>query len=251
MLSLIVTSYQSESLIAGFSYWIYPIIEKFDKIVIVDDASTDLSQNLLQNNFINFENVKLIFREINSGRPSVPRNQGLASLSDIGRVVFLDIDDRLPYHYIDFLCSLNNDSVCYSGVKFVCDIENFNPCFLIDFRISRHITSSQLSCKNHIVFSGSSLPVSTAKKHIFKNLPLEDWMYWQEVINEDNLVFKRLLNVPIAYDGKLSLSPRKYRQILRVYKKISYRILFYFFGFLRLKFEERRLKDIMKNLKIT
>ena len=228
----------------GFQDWLIPIVTQFEKIVLVDDYSTDTSAEYLSALERNFDNIEVVFRNENSGRPSLPRNDGLARLPSVGRVIFLDIDDRIPYSYINFLKKANSEDG-YSGVKYVTDVSDFDPTIRCSFDRKRIISARQLSRKNHIVFSGSSLPLSAAKTVKFINSPLEDWLYWQAIVR-DGLRFSRLLTVPVAYNNDITLSPNKFRQIRRVYRHLGFGLLVYFAEVLRIKFEELSLAIVLR-----
>jgi glycosyltransferase involved in cell wall biosynthesis len=241
MLSLIVTCYQSESELTSFFEWLAPVSPKFEKIVIVDDGSTDSTAMWLLHYSHVFENLEVIMRDENSGRPSLPRNLALACVPAESRVVFLDIDDRLPYGYVDFLlCAEVGD--CFSGVKLVCDPHVFDPRARIPSFRRRIVTKGSLEFKNQIVFSGASLPAWYAKQVLFLDEPLEDWSYWRQIANIEGIRFVRLLDVPIAYNSVITLSPRKMKQLKRVYSQISWGMALYFIQTIRLKFEERSLR---------
>lgn len=73
------------------------------EVIVVDDASTDRTVEVIQSYG---DRVRLIQREVNSGLPAVPRNQGIR-LARGEYIAFLDSDDRwLPdktKRQVDFL----------------------------------------------------------------------------------------------------------------------------------------------------
>lgn len=93
-----------------------------DEIIVVDDASTDDSANIV-NDFISRHpqsNVRLIKHDRNTGNVGGPRNTGIAA-TDAEFIVCLDSDDLLELTYIETLYNVINGhhelGVVYSGVQ--------------------------------------------------------------------------------------------------------------------------------------
>lgn len=63
-----------------------------DEIIVVDDASTDATVDILRTLSAGDSRIRLVQRSINSGRPAVPRNDAL-TLARTEFVAFLDADD--------------------------------------------------------------------------------------------------------------------------------------------------------------
>jgi glycosyltransferase involved in cell wall biosynthesis len=205
-LFLAVSTFNCGSEIPAFERWLSPVSGFFEKIVIVDDGSSDDTILHLQGLKRRVKNLSVILRKRNSGRPSLPRNDALRALPTNGRVVFLDVDDRLPYSYLEMLKSTTNGKI-YSGVKYACKTVEFDPNVNCNFSSGRLVQEKHLRFKNHITFSGSSLPLETAKSYEFINEPLEDWVYWQQISADGHTIF-RLTGVPIGFNSDMGLSPR-------------------------------------------
>lgn len=250
-LGLIVTSYNSSHVCLRFCSWLLQFASYFQRIVIVDDCSDDESFETLVAQLSHIDSVVFSRLDSNTGRPSIPRNTGLTLMSGVDRIVFLDIDDLLTESYLKFLLSteVGKTQNIYSGVKVPLSGGLFCANYPSDFSISRDITVEELAYKNHVVFSGASIPANLAPEHEFENCPLEDWLFWRAIGSNQNFsgVFYRLLDVPVGYDAGPSLSPAKSKQLARVHKHLSVLgLIRYFLGTMRLKYEEfgirRRLR---------
>lgn len=105
LFSIIVTSYNNEDKIerAIDSILNQSLDKKYYEIIIVDDHSTDNTQNLIQN--YEAKNIKFIILDENSGGPSKPRNIGIEEATG-QYIYFLDADDYLA---TDILARIAND----------------------------------------------------------------------------------------------------------------------------------------------
>ncbi|RIL46217.1 glycosyltransferase family 2 protein, partial [Mammaliicoccus fleurettii] len=94
LFSIIITSYNNEDKIqrAIDSILNQTVDSKYYEIIVVDDKSTDNTQNLVEQYYS--KNIKLTILDQNSGGPSKPRNIGINEAT--GKYVyFLDADDYL------------------------------------------------------------------------------------------------------------------------------------------------------------
>ena len=246
-LGLVVTTYNATRSCASFSSWLEACQSVFHSIAIVDDCSDDGSYEYLVSRLKDLVKVKFIRCDINSGRPSIPRNIGMKEISRVDRLVFLDVDDVLTKDYLAFLASptvvLSQD--VYSGVKVPSTTGLFDLNYQSDFSKERRISKAQLSRKNQVVFSGSSIPSRLISRHQFKNCPLEDWLFWRDISSDSAFTGQivRLLDVPVGYDVSPSLSPGKYKQVARISKHLSGAQFFqYFAETFRLKAEESSIR---------
>ena len=228
-LGLVVTTYNSNDVCVRFCDWLCAVYTLFSEIVVVDDCSTDGSFDFIKSRIVNLPNVSMLTTPRNSGRPSIPRNTGLSLLTDSVRVVFLDVDDLLTLGYLKFLSSsdviVSND--IYTGVKLRLDTGLFHIDYESDFEQMSQISDKVIRVKNHVVFSGASLPTKLAKSVQFRNEPLEDWLYWRELCasrtSECDFKILKLKDVPIGYDASPTLSPAKYKQAYRIKAHLSNR----------------------------
>jgi glycosyltransferase involved in cell wall biosynthesis len=239
-LTLLVTSYNSKQHLDRFFCWMRLVNHFFSEVIIIDDCSSDdsflkiLEEAKLYPNFITNR------RATNSGRPSLPRNEGVQMVSS-ERLMFLDIDDLVPVKYVAHIAQSTSQH-CYSGMKSAVQERDYNSDYNSDLSQARTIEKRRIKYKNLVTFSGASIPTNIAQKYSFVNEPLEDWDFWMQIAeNEIKLNFIKFIDVPIYYDQGESLSPIKTKQVARVLSKIGYlKMPIYFFETLRLRFYERR-----------
>ncbi|RTX84135.1 glycosyltransferase family 2 protein, partial [Mammaliicoccus vitulinus] len=113
LFSIIITSYNNEDKIerAIDSILNQSLDSRNYEIIVVDDSSTDNTQNLV--NKYNSKNIKLIVLDQNSGGPSKPRNTGIKEAT--GKYVyFLDADDYLAPGILDRIA--NDDELLKSDM---------------------------------------------------------------------------------------------------------------------------------------
>lgn len=72
------------------------------EVLFIDDKSTDNTTTILNKLSEKYGNVKSIFLEKNTGRPSIPRNVGIKNAST-DYIMFLDQDDKLELDCVDIL----------------------------------------------------------------------------------------------------------------------------------------------------
>ena len=181
---------------------------------MVDDSSTDSTVAILKQHLAEDIRIRFILRTINSGRPSIPRNQALEVASS-SRVVFLDIDDILPLDYCKYLHQDDSDNL-YSGTKFCKPYDRFVFGYRSDFNLKYVIRKTDLISKNMIMLSGASFPKQLALSTRFQNIYLEDWEFWLDIVANCNVEVIKFLDVPIFYESTGGISPNGFIQMLRV-----------------------------------
>ena len=72
------------------------------EMVLVDDASTDNSKSIIKNYQKDYENIKLVELEENSGLPGKPRSLGIEYVSS-DYIIFLDSDDTYEKEAFEIL----------------------------------------------------------------------------------------------------------------------------------------------------
>ena len=179
--------------------------------------------------------------DVNSGRPSKPRNIG-KQLATGDWVVFCDIDDRLPQ--ITLLTFNKNVPIkLYHSRNFRWITSSLAKLLRQLTNPKDHYTKKDLKVKNLVALSGAAVPRKVAQRHEFPEGVLEDWRYWLSVI-ESGVVIEKYLDVPVYYWSPITLSPRKNKQIRRVAKLIGWQnIPLYLIQTLRLIIWDGQLAD--------
>ena len=243
-ISLVVTCYNSQDFVDAFIESLRDAVHSIAEVIFVDDCSTDGTIQKLHAGLNQFPQLtKRVKRlDVNSGRPSKPRNIG-KQLATGDWVVFCDIDDRLPANYFAYLQQECPDKVI-SLTKL--SVDHFEPCKAtspIDESRKITIRKKDLKVKNLVALSGAAVPRKVAQRHEFPEGVLEDWRYWLSVI-ESGVVIEKYLDVPVYYWSPITLSPRKNKQIRRVAKLIGWQnIPLYLIQTLRLMRWEGQLAD--------
>ena len=101
-LGLLITTYNASDSVKRIVDLVKSNQDILDEIVIVDDCSSDQSELEIRTALCHLKNIQFLSTKTNSGRPSIPRNLGLNSITAT-RVVFLDCDDWIPRAYFLFL----------------------------------------------------------------------------------------------------------------------------------------------------
>ena len=124
------------------------------ELILVDDNSNDNTQSILNELSSQYENVKSVFLEGNSGTASQPRNVGIDnSTSDY--IMFLDNDDI----YYPKMCekmynTINNNDVDVVSCRY--DINNKRPnSFLDDFNPENYDFKGRYDKEKDIIFLDS------------------------------------------------------------------------------------------------
>ena len=84
------------------------------EVILIDDASTDGSQEIIKNYSEKYDNVQAIFLEENSGYAGKPRNIGIKNAS-APYLMFLDSDDI----YLDDACEILYNQIHESNIDMV------------------------------------------------------------------------------------------------------------------------------------
>lgn len=242
-LSLIVTTFNARQFIPQFSIWVKGLTDCVDEIVVVDDHSVDGTYEALLEISEACPLISVYRLPANSGRPAIPRNIGLKKIK-YSRVVFCDVDDVLPYQYLQFLGLNCKEDCIYSGVK----LATLTPIIIRNWNVGvikrKPINHWMFNYKNMLVLSGASAPAHFAKQIKFKNEPLEDWIYWREYVRHfgKHLKVLKCINVPVGYYQGMTLSPAKRVQVSRIRRHLpGATIVFYFLLSASLKLQELKL----------
>jgi teichuronic acid biosynthesis glycosyltransferase TuaG len=222
LFSIVIPTYNRKHCISGCINSIISQCFKEVEIIVVDDASTDNTSDLIQEFISNHSNIKYLKLSINSGT-NIAKNEG-ASLAKGEYLVFLDSDDRL----------LNNDSLLDIKLK----LETFKypsiamfSCIDLDGNLLSNNPNFEgiLDFQNYFKgkIKGEYLPIVQAQLfNKFKFDPLirgGEHMLWQKLTLENSFIFISSLVVRL-YDNK-GLDRMSFKnqlqidRILKVYKR--------------------------------
>ncbi|SFO87178.1 glycosyltransferase family 2 protein [Hydrogenimonas thermophila] len=238
LVSVITPSYNSSKFIAKTIESVLNQTYQNWEMIIVDDVSSDNSNEIIEGYRKKDNRIKLIKLEKNSG-PAIARNIGIKKAK--GRfIAFLDSDDIwLPQKLqkqIDFMIT-NDLSLTYSAYDTIDEIGNkINTRY-----IKEYITYTDMLKTNHI---GNLTGIYDSKKigkFYMDNVGHEDYTLWLKIMN--NIKETKGLNEPLAQyriiSNSISANKLKvikwqwniYRNILNLsLLKSSYYFVYYIFN---------------------
>lgn len=115
-ISIILPSYNSEKFLdRTLQSLINQTIFKDIELIIVDDCSTDNTREMIRRYSDKYSNIRFVFKEENSGEPSVGRNIGIKEAS-ADYIMFLDHDD---FYSADNVCEILYDKIVNEKVDLV------------------------------------------------------------------------------------------------------------------------------------
>ena len=184
LVSIITPCYNAEKYIAETIKSVRNQTYQNWEMLICDDCSTDNSAEIIKEFCVKDSRIKYLKTDYNTGSPSMPRNVAISN-SKGDYLAFLDADDIwLPTKLavqMNFVCIQKADIV-YSNGKMI-DISgkiirslNFLPSS--DFK--SNLKQFQLTP------SATLLKRSIALRHTFKNVQREDFVYWLDILKENN-----------------------------------------------------------------
>jgi glycosyltransferase involved in cell wall biosynthesis len=209
MISCIITCYNQSKYIEEAIRSIINQTYRDLEIIIVDDASTDGSRNIIEK-FKDDSRVVTIFRDTNSGLPAIPRNDGIRKAQ--GQfIAFLDGDDYWATNKLEEqLTHVNDDIIGVGSTSTFFDNKKLLPP---KTRIMEdtYFDFGQLLMINNVIFS--SLLVRNSE--IFFNEDpaykyVEDWDYQLQLTQKSGKKIK-LIASPLLFsrlhDSNGSSSP--------------------------------------------
>jgi glycosyltransferase involved in cell wall biosynthesis len=166
------------------------------EIILIDDGSTDNSQDLASNRFAGEPRVKIISKP--NGGLSSARNHGINHATG-DFIVFLDSDDQIAPGFLSAASEIissaseKNNLLVISPFKFFADSEEHHERVIKKKRL-RPPLLTRLNFLNYLlVLSSNRFPVSScivARKLVDKTgnfdenmRSLEDWDYWIRLIS--------------------------------------------------------------------
>lgn len=186
LVSVVITSYNSENFIEEAVYSVVNQTYKYLEIIIVDDGSTDKTQQLALNLQTRFTAIHFYQLE-HSGLPSVVRNFGI-NKSTGEYIAFLDADDKWTNNKIkrqvEHLSNKPGDVLCYAMNITFGAVNVFSPNYELlplPWKAAKNLTQ--------LLTNGNSIPLSTVlvRSDILKQvggfdedpeLKIEDYDLW-------------------------------------------------------------------------
>lgn len=185
------------------------------ELILVDDASTDNSKEIIKSYQKQYENIKLVELSQNSGLPGKPRSLGI-DYATADYIVFLDADDSYESHAFDLLyktierteadfvvashyINLDGDMVKANLIQTDEEIISFNP-------LESQETFDKLSY-NHLVAPWGKI---FKKKLLVEN----DIRFPDDSLCEDTyFYFKALIN-----SNKVAILPKDYLYVYNTFE---------------------------------
>ena len=147
------------------------------ELILVDDNSTDSTKTILKQYAKEYDNIKCLFPEGNSGTPSRGRNFGIDNASS-KYIMFLDQDDR----YVNNICEVLYNVISKSNKDIaMCNHEViFNNAFE-DFNIKQDTSYNIYSTEDKIIFNDAYMWNKIFKKDFLNNYHIRCFeKYWGE-----------------------------------------------------------------------
>jgi glycosyltransferase involved in cell wall biosynthesis len=218
VISILIPAYNSEATIKKTVRSVLREKKVPLECIVIDDYSSDRTLSVLMQ--VRDPRLKIIRRSYQSGRPNIPRNDGI-NLARGEFVLFLDADDVLSLNYINLMIQLfkkfpNYDVI--SGIRKSINGSNFeistvNSDSFFIWPVPRFL----FWIKNVLTLSGTTIRSSLVKKNKFKTSgALEDWDLWLR-LSQMGFVIGICSSFKVGYRRSFdSISPMAHRQLFRV-----------------------------------
>ena len=195
------------------------------EVIIVNDASTDDSLEIIKRHVANDSRFKILNLKKNLGL-SGARNSGLQSVC--GKYIcFLDADDWWPSKKLEEYLKFFNEGydLLYSNYTRI-NAQTGKKKYI---KVIRHIKYKHLLANNPIPVSSAAFNSETIGLHTFKDILLaEDWLYWLDIFKKKpknlginkNLMFYNVSRGALS-SNKLKMASRAW-SIYRNYHKFNF-----------------------------
>lgn len=224
LVSVIVPTYNRADYIKATILSILNQIYKNVEIIIIDDGSTDNTQEIICN--INSE--KIIYKKIeNSGRPAVPRNIGI-KLANGDYIAFCDSDDlwepdklaqqlNVFKNHKNILITTTN-AIYFPGKKK--KLYGIKKDFIISLKCQIYgnkVVNSAVVMKKEVL---NHIGLINEDKKLF----YEDYEYWLRLLNyKDNSIYfisKPLIKYRIHENMYTKSIESRYNSLIYLYEKV-------------------------------
>ena len=184
------------------------------ELIIIDDASTDGSQNLIKEFAAKDKRIKYFFLKKNSGKDSAPRNFGISKAKG-EYICFLDSDDtwtKDKLYIQNELLKKDTIMVCSScqyikenGTNYTSFLTHHFRKFLQKMFFKNGININSFYLYNSVIFSSVLIKTNVIKQYMFNEDPqfigivdLELWLrLFSDLKNKNKIIFvnKDLVNI--------------------------------------------------------
>ncbi len=193
------------------------------ELIIVDDASTDETERVLQK-YMELDNIVYVKNEINCG-VAESRNIG-TSLAQGEYVAFLDADDwwepQKLQKQLDAL-KQSKEVLCCTGRALYDDQGNSLGKYL---GVKSKITYKELLYKNSIACSSVLMPIAIAREFpMCEDRYHEDYIMWLSILKKYDTVIglnEPLLNTRLSEGGKSRNKIKSVKMTYGVFRYIGY-----------------------------
>ena len=181
------------------------------ELILVDDCSSDNSKSIINKYSQEYDNVKAIFLEKNSGNASTPRNIGIKN-SASEYIMFIDSDDEYEHD----LCEKFHDCISSEDV----DLVSCN--FITKDHISTSKTKFDFEFENPI--EKEDLLIVTSDNLIeFDNVFVWNKIFKKSIITDNEICFKEIISEDFTFciEYLLNCNKRAYLKDYYGYNKFS------------------------------
>ncbi len=227
LISIIIPFYNAERFIAQTLESVLAQTYHNIEIIIVDDASTDSSCDIVRHYAEHDSRLKLIQSEINFGGPARPRNIGIENAKG-EFIAFVDADDVWKPHKLqtqmDFMIANPQIDMVYSPAEIIDEYGNVSP---VRKQRLLSVLSSLISPKNAIIYGNfiniNSLIIRQPLTNSFIEdkglIAIEDWLF--HILNFKAKMRGESMQEPLIYYRIHSASISN-RNSDKSYRKIFY-----------------------------
>jgi teichuronic acid biosynthesis glycosyltransferase TuaG len=258
LVSVVIAMFNAEKYIYDTIVSVLNQTYKNIEIVVVDDCSTDKSYSIVENLIKEYNNIKLLKLEKNSGGPAKPRNKGILE-SQGEYIAFLDADDLWKSDKLDKqinFMKLNQINFCSANLSLIDkngnDIKKIGILSKVKNLFTNKKTLCDLIVNRHIALSSVLIKKDLLNKFNEENnfIAVEDFYLWLEVLNKKNTKYKYLDEKLLMYrilENSISHEGNKYKHEV----KASYAVLVFILKYKRFEIFPCLLKSIiLQNIRL-
>lgn len=158
LVSIVMPAYNAEKYIVSAIESVIKQTYTNWELIVVDDCSTDTTVKIVQNLLVNDHRIKLIQRDVNSGKPSIAKNEALKHINGI-YIAFLDSDDLWVENKLDiqisFMESNKHVELTYTGGYWIDSsdkiIKKFMPKYACGYNLPNQLRRYEINNQSVII----------------------------------------------------------------------------------------------------